>query len=83
MACKECNRKGFRPKAQVDNMGNSISSNLMAMRTLNSLNKNIKKKEQAAHHLSLGELIGSAGDDASRYSIGEKMKVRIRASRLL
>lgn len=60
-------------------MGNTISSSLMAMRTLNSLNKNIKRREKAAHHLSLGELIGSAGDATSNYSIGEKMKVRIRA----
>ena len=49
------------------------------MRTINSLNKNIKQREKASRHLSLGELIGSAGDDASRYSIGEKMKVRLRA----
>lgn len=60
-------------------MDNGIRNNMMAVRTINRLNKNLRTKENAARHLSLGELISSAGDDASAYSIGEKMKVRIRA----
>lgn len=60
-------------------MGSVIRNSIMAAQTINSLNKNLRAKEKAARHLSLGELVGSAGDDASKYSIGEKMKVRIRA----
>lgn len=56
-----------------------INNNSASMMTLGELNKNISKGAKLLKKLALGERITSAGDDASGYSISERMRVRIRA----
>lgn len=60
-------------------MGMVIYNNLSAMRILNESNRNHKKATRASQELALGDKITSAADDASGYSITEKMKVNIRS----
>lgn len=56
-----------------------INNNSASMMTLGELNKNISKGGKQLKKLALGEKITGAGDDASGYSISERMRVRIRA----
>ena len=56
-----------------------INNNSASMMTLGELNKNISKGGKQLKKLALGERITGAGDDASGYSISERMRVRIRA----
>ncbi|TYZ31002.1 hypothetical protein FZ041_00315 [Selenomonas caprae] len=56
-----------------------INNNSASMMTLGELNKNISKGAKQLKKLALGERITGAGDDASGYSISERMRVRIRA----
>ena len=56
-----------------------IVNNLLAMQTMNQLDRNKKKANGFAKQISSGERINSAGDGASDYAISEKMKGEIRA----
>ena len=56
-----------------------INNNSVAMMTLGELNKNISRAGKDLKKLASGERITSAGDDASGYSISERMRVRVRA----
>ena len=56
-----------------------VNTNIAATKTLNQLNENDKAKNKSLKKLALGSKITGAGDDASGFSILEKMKVRIRA----
>ncbi len=59
-------------------MAMTIMNNTGAMLTLGQLNKNISKVGKELKKASSGMKLNSAGDDASGYSISEKMRVRIR-----
>lgn len=59
-------------------MAMTIMNNTSAMLTLGQLNKNISKLGKELKKVSSGMKLNSAGDDASAYSISEKMRVRIR-----
>ncbi len=59
-------------------MAMTIMNNTSAMLTLGQLNKNISKVGKELKKASSGMKLNSAGDDASAYSISEKMRVRIR-----
>ncbi len=56
-----------------------VKNNLGAVRTTNTLNKNSKAQSKSLAKTSSGMKINSADDDASGYSISERMRVRIRA----
>ena len=56
-----------------------INNNMAAMFALNRLNRNSNKLGKAAKKAASGMRINSAGDDASGYSISEKMRVQLRA----
>ena len=56
-----------------------IFNNMAAMSALNETNRNTSKLEKTIRQATSGMKINSAGDDASGYSISERMKVRIRA----
>ena len=56
-----------------------INNNMGAVFVLNELNRNGNKLGKAAKRAASGMKINSAGDDASGYSISEKMRVQIRA----
>ena len=56
-----------------------VKNNLGAVRTVNTLNKNSKAQSKSLAKTSSGMKINSADDDASGYSISERMRVRIRA----
>ena len=60
-------------------MALSIKNNMSAKRTLNTLNRNKSALAKSLAKVSSGMRINSAGDDASGYSISERMRVRIRA----
>jgi len=60
-------------------MAMMIMNNAAAAMTLGELNKNISQVGKQLKKLSSGQRIVGAGDDASGYSISEKMRVRIRA----
>ncbi|MBE6097260.1 MAG: hypothetical protein E7198_05605 [Schwartzia succinivorans] len=60
-------------------MAMMIMNNAAAAMTLGELNKNISQIGKQLKKLSSGQRIVGAGDDASGYSISEKMRVRIRA----
>ena len=49
------------------------------MMTLGELNKNVSEVGKRLKKISSGQNINSAGDDASGFSISERMRVRIRA----
>ena len=57
----------------------TIMNDASAAMTLGELNKNISRLGKQLKKVSSGQRINSAGDDASGYSISEKMRVRIRA----
>ncbi len=59
-------------------MGMMVKNNMLAVSTLNTLNKNNSEMAKALQKVSSGMKINGAGDDASAYSISEKMQVRIR-----
>ena len=56
-----------------------IKNNNAAARTLHELNRNVSALGKQLQKVSSGQRIGGAGDDASGYSISERMRVRIRA----
>ena len=56
-----------------------INNNMSALFTLNELNRNSNKLGKVAKKAASGMKINSAGDDASGYSISEKMRVQLRA----
>lgn len=56
-----------------------IFNNMAAMSALNENNRNTGKLGKIIKQASSGMRINSAGDDASGYSISEKMRVKIRA----
>lgn len=60
-------------------MAMTIMNDASAAMTLGELNKNISSLGKQLKKVSSGMRINSAGDDASGYSISEKMRVRIRA----
>lgn len=56
-----------------------IANNMPALNALNTLGRNTKDLSKALNQTASGEKINSAGDDASGYSISEKMKSQLRA----
>lgn len=56
-----------------------IKNNMNAKNSLNSLNKNSKALAKSLNKVSSGMKINSASDDASGFSISEKMRVQIRS----
>ena len=56
-----------------------IFNNMAAMSALNETNRNTSKLGKVIKQAASGMRINSAGDDASGYSISEKMRVKIRA----
>ena len=56
-----------------------INNNMSALFTLNELNRNGNKLGKVAKKAASGMRINSAGDDASGYSISERMRIKIRA----
>lgn len=60
-------------------MAMTIMNDASATMTLGELNKNISQLGKQLKKVSSGMKINGAGDDASGYSISEKMRVRIRA----
>ena len=60
-------------------MGMIIKNNMSAKRTLNTLNKNEKALSKAMKKIGTGMKINGAADDASYYSISERMRVQIRS----
>lgn len=55
-----------------------VKNNKSATNTLNTLNKNATELSKSLQKVSSGMKINGAADDASGYSISEKMRVRIR-----
>lgn len=60
-------------------MAMAVKNNMSAVRTLNTLNKNSYEMAQALKKVSSGMKVNGAGDDASAYSISERMRVKIRS----
>ena len=56
-----------------------VKNNMPAKQTLNKLNKNSKALSKSLKKVASGMKINSAADDASGFSISEKMRVQIRA----
>ena len=56
-----------------------VKSNMSALSTLNTLNKNTKALSKSLQKVSSGMKINSAADDASGYAISERMRVQIRS----
>ena len=56
-----------------------IKNNLDSLKVRNTLNKNSKNTQSKLAKLASGMKINSAGDDASGYSISERMRVQINA----
>ncbi|MBR1647500.1 MAG: flagellin [Selenomonadaceae bacterium] len=56
-----------------------VKNNLGAIRTLNTLGKNAGAVQKNLRKVSTGEKINSAADDASAYSISERMREKIRS----
>lgn len=56
-----------------------VKNNISANNTLNKLDKNSKALAKSLQKVSSGMKINSAADDASGFSISEKMRVQIRA----
>ena len=57
----------------------TVKSNMAAQATLNELNRNNSKLSKSLRQISSGMKINSAQDDASGFSISEKMRVQIRS----
>lgn len=55
-----------------------VKNNKSATNTLNTLNKNSEALSKSLQKVSSGMKINGAADDASGYSISEKMRVRVR-----
>ena len=55
-----------------------VKNNMSATKTLNTLNRNSKALSKSLAKVSSGMKINSAADDASGYSISERMRVQIR-----
>ncbi len=55
-----------------------VKNNKESLNTLNTLNKNAAAMSKSLQKVSSGMKINGAADDASGYSISEKMRVRIR-----
>lgn len=55
-----------------------VKNNKESLNALNTLNKNESDLRKSLQKVSTGMRINGAGDDASGYSISEKMRVRIR-----
>ena len=62
-------------------MGLRINTNTQSLQAQNSLNKNVKKKNQALQKLASGSRINKASDDAAGLAISEKLKANIRGAR--
>lgn len=60
-------------------MAMQIKNNLDSLKVRNTLNKNSKNTQSKLAKLASGMKINSAGDDASGYSISERMRVQINA----
>lgn len=60
-------------------MAMRIANNMSAMRTLNTLNANSNALTKDLQKISSGMKINSVGDDASAYSISERMRAQIRS----
>lgn len=60
-------------------MASMIKNNMPALQTLNQLNRNNNLLAKSLQKVSSGMKINSAADDASAYSISEKMRVQLRA----
>ena len=56
-----------------------INNNMAALSVLNELNRNSNKLGCMAEKAASGVCINFAGDDASGYSISEKMRVQLRS----
>lgn len=56
-----------------------IANNMAAMSALNEANRNTDKLGKALKQAASGMKVNGAGDDASAYSISERMRVQIRA----
>ena len=56
-----------------------VKNNMPAKQTLNKLNKNSKALSKSLKKVASGMKLNSAADDASGFSISEKMRVQIRA----
>ncbi|MBQ5651796.1 MAG: flagellin, partial [Selenomonadaceae bacterium] len=56
-----------------------LNNNMAALFALNELNRNSNRLGKAAKKAAAGLKLNSAGDDASGYSISEKMRVQLRA----
>ncbi|XOQ28082.1 MAG: Flagellin [Selenomonas sp.] len=55
-----------------------VKNNMLAVSTLNTLNKNSAALAKSLQKVSSGMKINSAADDASGYAISERMRVQIR-----
>ena len=55
-----------------------VKNNMSAVNTLNQLNENSNALSKSLKKVSSGMRINGAGDDASGYSISEKMRVQLR-----
>ncbi|MBQ1509377.1 MAG: flagellin, partial [Selenomonadaceae bacterium] len=55
-----------------------VKTNMSAVNTLNQLNENSNALSKSLKKVSSGMRINGAGDDASGYSISEKMRVQLR-----
>ena len=64
---------------EVSLMSMKVRNNPGANSTLNKLNKNSRDISKSSKKLSSGMKINDAGDDASGYSISERMRAQIRA----
>ncbi|WP_026767206.1 flagellin [Selenomonas ruminantium] len=56
-----------------------VKNNMSAVNTLNTLNKNSSDMANSLKKVSSGMRVNGAGDDASAYSISERMRVKIRS----
>ncbi len=56
----------------------SVNNSVAAMQVHNQMNRNNTQLSKDLKKVASGMKINSAGDDASAYSISEKMQVRIR-----
>lgn len=60
-------------------MAMQIKNNIDSLKVRNTLNKNTKNSQSKLAKLASGMKINSAGDDASGYSISERMRIQINA----
>ena len=60
-------------------MGMQIANNVIAISTLNGLERTRKKQSKALAQVISGTRIHYAGEDASGYALSERMRVQIRS----